>query len=201
MSINIEEFKDLTVKEIEEKIESLTNEEIHSLTIEERKAISALKRSKEKQEAKVKIPKLKARGEKLIYPERKAEWNDFVKNFTDGRFIFALEDTIKAMEALAEGKSVDELYKEVDDTDALIYCCNDIITFSKRGPEFGRYMIENAGVYGFGWKGHVEWIEKENEILAKNEIERKIETVKPGATISTETTAEPVPTKDNKKED
>ena len=98
MSINIEEFKDLTAKEIEEKMESLTNEEKDSLTIEERMAISDLKRIKGKKEAKVKISKLKARGEGLIYPERKAEWNDFVKNFTDGRFILDLEDIIKAME-------------------------------------------------------------------------------------------------------
>ena len=142
------------------------------------------------------------RGEKLIYPARATDWCKLVFEAKKNTYAeLALKETVKVLEALDQGKTMEDLSEVVEDVNSLEYCFYQITAFSKRGPEFGRWMIEKYDEPFENWNDWVKKIEKENEILAKNEIERKIETIKPTATISTETTAEPVPTKDNKKED
>ena len=164
----------------------------------------------ERKEAEAKIPSLKERGEKLIYDERKEDWNRCVEIRVSDMYKGAeVELALKAMEALEEGKTVDEAYAlAIDETDSVHFMTitkSIIRTFSKRGTEFARSVLEKEkNKYDEETirqqEERIAKTEQENQIYAKAERARKVEAAKIGAAISTETTAEPIETKNKNKE-
>ena len=100
---------------------------------------------KEKAEAEAKIPSWLERGEKIIYPQRKAEWKRCVEiRAGDLYHGYELENALQAMELLEAGGSFEEAKKIIDDAGhsgcSYGIAMSIILTFSKHGPKFFRFM-------------------------------------------------------------
>lgn len=94
------------------------------------------------------IPDWKKRGEGLIYPQRKDNWHKCVesraKNLYHG---LDLVNAIEVMEALEQGKTIEEatkiVNKEKHSACSREMVMNIVTLFSKKGPEFYRANNKN----------------------------------------------------------
>ncbi len=90
-----------------------------------------------------------SKGNALIYPEMYSSWEKFVVRADDGKYFgLEVEGVLRIMEELATGKSVIEVIKVLkDDPVACEYdrkeLLNRVFEFSKRGPEFYRYVMKD----------------------------------------------------------
>lgn len=122
-------------------ISKAESEERHRKWLEEYEA----REKKEKAEAEAKIPAWIQRGEKIIYPQRKAEWKRCVEiRASDLYHGYELENALQAMETLEAGGSLEDARKIIDDGGhsgcSYGIAMSIILTFSKHGPKFFRFM-------------------------------------------------------------
>lgn len=124
-------------------------------------------------EAFKKIPTWIKLGQKLIYPQRNSEWEEVVNQSIKAYKGIILDDTIPVMEMLEEGKSFEEVSKVLDSQNhsGSSFCdAMFIITkFSKKGPQFQRYISKNISPE---FEGYLQKIEKQNETF-ELELQKK----------------------------
>ena len=99
------------------------------------------RREKENQEALDKVPQWIERGNKLIYPERQAEWANCVNKRARGIYRgYDVEATLEIMEKLEENsdmKVAERVLLNQDHSGSSFGLVNRMIfEFSKKGPEF-----------------------------------------------------------------
>lgn len=158
------------------KIRGLTKEEFEK---KEAKELEDLRKkwAKEKQEAEAKIPEYISRGKKIIYKENYEEWENCVKARVKG--LYNGEDVEKAlnvMEALEEGKSLEEakeIFAEYEESGSSASIILRIVTvFSKKGPEFCR--ANNLFNVSEESEAYLKEIEAKNALYEKNKEDKLV---------------------------
>ena len=120
--------------------------------------------------------KISKEGLDYIYPQRKKEWLQFTRGFAEDFYLWSLSDSLEVLAQLDRGEDFELVF------DFIIWLCdgrtfmdypagyyeqpmNIIFTvvkqFSKRGPEFCRYLFERLGITPP--EGELTEIEEENK--------------------------------------
>ena len=127
------------------------------------------RREKENQEALDKVPQWIERGNKLIYPERQAEWANCVNKRARGIYRgYEVEATLEIMEKLEENpdmKVAESVLLNQDHSGSSFGLVNRMIfEFSKKGPEFYE-MITPVTEIDKETQEVIDQKKKENKIL------------------------------------
>lgn len=125
---------------------------------------------KEEKEAKANIPAWVKEGEEMIYPQRCTEWESFVKDDAKGLYRGNyVKDVVAIMRLLDSGAPFEQVRDAFVKLDCNPHHMYEITKFSKKGPEFYRFvnkqLTEETGEF-------LEKIEDENKEFAK-ELESK----------------------------
>ena len=90
----------------------------------------------------LKFPKLIERGKSVIYPQRQQEWETFMEKFAESEILFwTCEPLVEILEGLENGMSFEDVTALMHKYDWKDY--QVILRFSKRGPEFFRYIARD----------------------------------------------------------
>lgn len=120
-----------------------------------------------KKQAERKIPAWIERGNKLIYPQRQETWKDCVDIRAHDLYNgMELDNALDIMECLENGGTIEEANKILEDANhsgmSYSVTLSIIVSFSKRGPEFYRFVTKNLTPEQ---EGELAKIEQENEIF------------------------------------
>ena len=129
-----------------------------------------------------KVPEYIERGQKLVYPQRKAEWYALVQRniFIDLKNSSTkFENALLIMEALDKGATPKEALLLIDNSieNERFRAITGLVTnFSKRGVEFGKYLLSQKFVFeadfNISYFQRLEIRNKKYELeLEKDEIE------------------------------
>ena len=127
-----------------------------------------------------KVPEYIEKGNKLIYPQRKEEWEKCVcTRLSDLYSGMDLDNALQIMEALDNGVTVEEAGKLVDDGHSgMSYgvTMSIVLTFSKRGVEFCKamnsdykYDLEHDSERAAKWEARFAEVDAQNQQYAKAE--------------------------------
>lgn len=105
------------------------------------------------------------RGKKLIYPQREEDWVEYVK--TDAKGLYhgnTVVQTLEIMKLLDKGASFQEVHDVIDSQNhsggSYAVVMASIMEYSKRGPEYYRYVDKEPTP---ATQKYLEKIEKENK--------------------------------------
>ena len=118
------------------------------------------------------LPDLMTRGLELVYPEKRVAYLDFLLDRAKEAGCYYIDNALRVMQALEDGKSVEEANKLVGDDDVAYAAVvrSTVLSWSKRGPEFF------YGTLPFSYdeldettKQEIARIEEENEMYAQRQ--------------------------------
>ena len=103
----------------------------------------------------------------MIYPQRQETWKDCVKIRAHDLYNgMELDNALDTMECLENGGTIEEANKILEDANhsgmSYSVTLSIIVSFSKRGPEFYRFVTKNLTPEQ---EGELAKIEQENEIF------------------------------------
>ena len=116
-------------------------------------------------------------GNMLVFPEKRQEWENYVKELTDSTYGRLVDDVLELMVAIELGKDmwvVYDIFKQQKHSAGSRIVEDMVLRFSKRGPEYIDYLILNAKQNNSEWNVTTVWETPEWYELVENTRQENI---------------------------